>query len=168
VRRDDSGWQITNIGRQFLDSTASQVGRGLDWARRPRKHRASEMANAAYWPIIFPNNSGWLERDSSAPVVPDPSKGHPMRILAMILGVLFGSYSFALAQSTSSSGNPPAAGQPTSGGTAASTETNTVGTNSGATLNAAGPQRGNPTNALNVNRVAPTTGNPLIQSGKVK
>jgi hypothetical protein len=44
----------------------------------------------------------------------------------------------------------------------------TGGSNSGATVNAVGSPNSNPTNAVDDNRVAPTTGNPLIQSGKVK
>jgi hypothetical protein len=82
-----------------------------------------------------------------------------MRILALILSVLLGNYSFALAQSTSSSGSSSATGQPTSGGAAATTETTTGRANSGETPNVTASQGSNPTNALNDNRVAPTTGN---------
>jgi hypothetical protein len=78
-----------------------------------------------------------------------------MRILALILSVLLGSYSFALAQSTSSSGSSSATGQPTSGGAAAATETTTGRANSGETPNVTGSQGSNPTNALDDNRVAP-------------
>ena len=93
-----------------------------------------------------------------------------MRNLAMILSILLGSYSFALAQSAPTAGTSTTPGQ-TSGvtaGSAVNSATGTGATSSGTTGNATGSQRGNPTNALDDNRVAPTTGNPLIQSGRVK
>jgi hypothetical protein len=40
--------------------------------------------------------------------------------------------------------------------------------NQGTTGKASGPRTDNPTNALDDNRVSPTTGNPGIQSGRVK
>jgi hypothetical protein len=88
----------------------------------------------------------------------------------MILSILLGSYSFALAQGASTPGSSSAPEQ-SSGvatGSAVNSATSTGATNSGTTGNAAGSQGGNPTNALDDNRVAPTTGNPLIQSGKIK
>jgi hypothetical protein len=93
-----------------------------------------------------------------------------MRLFATILSILLGSYSFVLAQSTSSPADSSAPAQATGATTGSSSNSaaGTGGSNSGATINAAGSASSNPTNALDDNRVAPTTGNPLIQSGKVK
>jgi hypothetical protein len=93
-----------------------------------------------------------------------------MKLFAMILSILLGSYSLVLAQSASSPANSAAPAQATGAttGSSSNSATGTGGSNSGASVNAAGSPGSNPTNALDDNRVAPTTGNPLIQSGKVK
>jgi hypothetical protein len=87
-----------------------------------------------------------------------------MKLLAMVLSVLFGSHSFALAQSGAASGSSPATSAGASNGStgANSREGSTTQGTAGA-----GPQ-GNPTNSIHDNSVKKQTGNPGLQSGPVK
>jgi hypothetical protein len=88
-----------------------------------------------------------------------------MKILPLALAAaLAASASFAHAQSTGSgiSVVPPSSKQ------TSPAKPDKPAPNPGTTGSAAGSRTDNPTNALNDNRVSPTTGNPGIQSGKVK
>jgi hypothetical protein len=99
-----------------------------------------------------------------------------MRIFAIILSVLCGSYSLALAQNAGSGASTGTHTPPSAAGTAGTNANGNVHTNQGNTVgsSAAGAQTegvgrtANPTNSVHENRVPETIGNPVIQSGKVK
>jgi hypothetical protein len=97
-----------------------------------------------------------------------------MKILAMVLSILLGNYSFALAQSgTGAPGGSPGTDAGQNGasngtvGTSSSTTgmQGTTGTNVGGSANS---QQGNPTNSIHDNSVKKETGNPGLQTGPVK
>ena len=96
-----------------------------------------------------------------------------MKILPLALAAALAAYaSFAQAQSTGSgiSVLPPSSKEPSkeTSKETSSAKPDKPTTNQGTTGRASGSRTGNPTNALNDNRASPTTGNPGIQSGRVK
>jgi hypothetical protein len=109
-------------------------------------------------------------------IISERPKGNGMKILPLALAAALAAHaSFAQAQSTGSgiSVLPPSSKEPakeTAKEPAKETPSAKSGKpdNQGTTGKASGSRTDNPTNALNDNRVSPTTGNPGIQSGRVK
>lgn len=94
-----------------------------------------------------------------------------MKILPLTLAAALVTYaSFAQAQSTGSGISilPPSSKETTSTETSKESPSAKPDTDQGTTGQASGSRTDKPTNALNDNRVSPTTGNPGIQSGRVK
>jgi hypothetical protein len=95
-----------------------------------------------------------------------------MKLLAMVLSVLLGSYSVALAQT----GTGAAGGSPGTDAGQSGASNGTTGTNSGegsttgmqGTTGAGGGPQGNPTNSIHDNSVKKETSNPGLQKGPVK
>jgi hypothetical protein len=105
-------------------------------------------------------------------IISERPKGNGMKILPLALAAALAAHaSFAQAQSTGSgiSVLPPSSKE-TAKEPAKETPSAKSGKpdNQGTTGKASGSRTDNPTNALNDNRVSPTTGNPGIQSGRVK
>lgn len=95
-----------------------------------------------------------------------------MKLLAMVLSVLLGSYSVALAQTgTGAPGGSPGTDAGQSGASNGTTGTNSgEGSTTGmqGTTGAGGGPQGNPTNSIQDNSVKKETGNPGLQKGPVK
>jgi hypothetical protein len=95
-----------------------------------------------------------------------------MRVIAIIVSILLGSYSFALAQT----GPGAPGGSPGTSAGQDGASNGTTGTNSGegsttgmqGTTGAGGGPQGNPTNSIHDNSVKKETGNPGLQKGPVK
>jgi len=102
------------------------------------------------------------------------AKGPFMKLPAILLSLLFAGSAFAQPGDRGSATQDTPTSSASPGGTAGNRVNGTTQTNQGSTSgnNANGPQtegmNRNPTNSVNDNSVPQTTGNPGIQSGKVK
>jgi hypothetical protein len=96
------------------------------------------------------------------------SKGRPMKLIAILLSMLVGGFAFAQggAGGSNSSASPGGAAGTNVNGTNQTNQHSSYG-NSASGSQTEGTNR-NPTNSINDNSVPQTTGNPGIQSGKVK
>jgi|SRR5215212_4963668 len=118
--------------------------------------------------------AGLMERRTKMQVVLVVSKGHPMKWIAIFVSMLVGGYAFAQGGSGGSATGGTSANSASPGGAAGTNVTGTTQTSQGNTYgnSATGSQtegtNRNPTNSVNDNSVPQNTGNPGIQSGKVK
>jgi len=102
------------------------------------------------------------------------ARGQPMKLAAILLSLLFAGFAFAQTgdRGSATGGTPTSSASP--GGAAGTSVNGTTQTNQGSAYgnNANGSQtegtNRNPTNSVNDNSVSRTTGNPGIQTGKVK
>jgi hypothetical protein len=132
----------------------------------PRRHRALKTRAQE----DFPGRNGAEKRV----LLFGLSKGQPMKMIAILLSMLVGGFAFAQGGAGGSATGGASNNSASPGGTAGTNVNGTNQTNQGNSYGntASGPQtegtNRNPTNSINDNSVSQTTGNPGIQSGKVK